>query len=157
MSSLGDQCHTKKLFVELLGEDDHPVEMHVSKLNYKTSMQLTETNSGTQLATLTSNAIRLNGRLEFSQSYAAEVVGNDLVIQDSGGVVLFTITPSGLAINQSDVTGLVSALNGKQSALTVNGTPINNEVFNTFALTSGGDGVNYATSLVTAGALENFI
>ena len=30
-------------------------------------------------------------------------------------------------------------------------------MLNAFALTSGGDGTNYATSLVTAGALENFI
>ena len=56
MSSLGDQCHTKKLFCEVLGEDDHPVEMHVSKLNFKTSMEMVESDS----SSMTSSAIEKN-------------------------------------------------------------------------------------------------
>jgi hypothetical protein len=55
------------------------------------------------------------------------------------------------------VTGLVDALNGKQAKLQVNGVDIAPTVLSTFTLTSGGDGVSHANSLVTAKALEDFI
>ena len=55
MSSLGDQCHTKKLFVEQLGEDDHPIEMHVSKGYFKSSMQFVESDSNSEVVKLTSS------------------------------------------------------------------------------------------------------
>eukprot|EP00966_Prymnesium_polylepis_P038344 889737-Prymnesium_polylepis.1 len=56
------------------------------------------------------------------------------------------------------ITGLVDTLNQKQAKITLdNGQTLNTSVLTTFALTSGGDGVSYSNSLVTAGALENFI
>ena len=59
-------------------------------------------------------------------------------------------------IHQDDITGLVSLLDAKQSALTTqSGQPISATVLDTFSIATAGDG-NAANSLLTAKAIEDW-
>ena len=74
-----------------------------------------------------------------------EIHGNDILTLDSNG-----LDPAGTA-------GLSSALDAKQASLTLpNGSAISTTVLDTFQLVSDGNGPSYNTSLLTAGAIENW-
>ena len=172
MSSLGKQSFTDQLIVKELGSSTTPVEtihrastdIYQNDLNWidadtnHTRLRLKEDGhlqcvedvelfTGPDIATGTK---RFSVGLDASSDFVIrdEVADVDRISIDSEGNI------TGIA--QSDINGLVAALEGKQAALTVDGQPVSTVVLNTFALAAGGDGAGYSNSLLTAGAIENW-
>ena len=173
MSSLGKQSFTDQLIVKELGSSTTPVEtihrastdIYQNDLNWidadtnHTRLRLKEDGhlqcvedvelfSGPDIATGTKRfSVGLDAWGDFV--IRDEVAGVDRISIDSEGNIT--------GIGQSDINGLVAALEGKQAALTTaSGQPVSTVVLNTFALAAGGDGVGYSNSLLTAGAIENW-
>ena len=166
-TSLGKEAHCDKLVVRELGSRSRPVETihRASTDQYQNDLNWVDADTGhTRLRLKEDGHLQCVEDLEFfagpsistgTKKYSVGLNGSTFVIRDEeNGADLLTLDSND---SIAGLTAQLSALQTKQPALVVNGTPINTEVLNTFALTSGGDGVNYATSLVTAGALENFI
>ena len=167
MTSLGNVASCKKLMAEELGSLSNPIKtIHRASTDiYQNDLNWVDADTGhTRLRLKEDGHLQIVEDLEFfsgpsittgTKKYSIGLNGSAFVIRDEVSQVdLLTLDETDSIVG---LTAQLAALQAKQNALLVNGTPINNEVLNTFALTSGGDGVNYATSLVTAGALENFI
>ena len=169
-SSLGQVAHVDQLIVRELGSKSSPVETIHTASTFEFQNDLSFKDQGE-----TKFVIQKNGHLAVSQdvhlygdstdiatgtlrySLGLSADGTKFEIKNEvTNTVVFEADDTG-SVQMATVTGLVEALNAKQAKLQVNGADISPTILNTFSLTSGGDGTDYATSLVTAKALEDFI
>jgi hypothetical protein len=169
-SSLGQVAHVDQLIVRELGSKSSPVETIHTASTFEFQNDLSFKDQGE-----TKFVIQKNGHLAVSQdvhlygdstdiatgtlrySLGLSADGTKFEIKNEvTNTVVFEADDTG-SVQMATVTGLVDALNAKQAKLQVNGADISPTILNTFSLTSGGDGTDYATSLVTAKALEDFI
>jgi hypothetical protein len=167
MSSLGKIAQCKKLMCEELGSESQPI----STIHMASNFQLQN-----HLAFKEGNATRLliqkNGHLAVSQDVhlydSADISTGTLkyslglsadgtkfqIVNEQTNSVVFEADDTG-SIALETVTGLVDALNSKQTQLNVAGQPVSTNVLNVFQIASQGDG-NPANSLVTAKAIEDW-
>lgn len=166
--SLGEDARCDTLVVRELGSASNPVATihRASTDRYQNDLNWVDADTGhTRLRLKEDGHLQCVEDLEFFQgpsisssmkrySVGLNADGDKFVIRDEvAGTELLALDSSGLV--QSQVVGLVDALNSKQAALTVGGQPVSTTVLNTFQLASQGDG-NPVNSLVTAKAIEDW-
>ena len=167
--------HCQKLVAEQLevpelGSLQNPVQtIHRASTDiFQNDLKFVESNSGeARLIIRTDGHLAVSQDVEFYSGTDIETgikkfsmglnpAGDKFVIKDEiNGNDILTLDSNGL--DQSSIAGLANTLSDKQASLTLpNGTAISTTVLDTFQLVSDADGPSYATSLLTAGAIENW-
>jgi hypothetical protein len=171
MTSIGKIAHCKKLMCEELGSESQPINtIHMASTFQLQNHLAFKEGDDTRLLIQKDGHLAISqnlhlydstnintGNLRYSLGLSPDGTKFQIKNEVTNTVVLEADDSGSESIQMSSIQGLVDALNAKQAKLTVNGGDVSTTVLNTFALTSGGDGVSYSNSLVTAGAIENFI
>ena len=159
-TSLGQTATTDTLYVNTLGSSSKPVHTihRASEDHYQNDLKFIEQGTNeTRLSIATDGHLKIQQDLELYDgpintgtkrfSIGLDSSGNNFVIRDE-------VANEDVFVINADGTGSQSE---KQDTLvTSGGLNVNSTVLDSFALTTDGDGTNYATRLLTAKAVEDW-
>ena len=163
-SSLGKQAICDQLLVKELGSNTTPVQtIHRASTDiFQNDLNFVENVSGeTRLIIRTDGHLAVSQDVEFYDgtnlatgtkrfSVGLDASGDFVIRDEVAGIDRISIDSEGKITGLENASGVQGALN------TTSGLSISTTVLDTFALASGGDGVGYSNSLLTAGAIENW-